>query len=88
MGAVFVRFDKKPSKEAMIEAWANFKGRAQELELPSAPKQFLHYFEEDNCFQKCGNSGLVFQNSMLHIGLTYSVLLGQCCCNCYGSSMP
>ncbi len=51
MGAVFVRFDKKPAKEAMIEAWKNFKGRAQELELPSAPKQFLHYFEEDNCPQ-------------------------------------
>ena len=32
----------------MKEIWANFRGRAQELELPSAPKQFLHYFEEDN----------------------------------------
>ncbi len=51
MGAVFVRFNKKPTKEAMIKAWADFKGRAQELELPSAPKQFLHYFEEDNCPQ-------------------------------------
>lgn len=48
MGAVFVRFDKKPEKEAMIEAWKSFKGRAQELNLPSAPKQFLYYFEEDN----------------------------------------
>ena len=48
MGAVFVRFENKPSKEDMIEMWKNFKGRAQELELPSAPKQFLHYFEEDN----------------------------------------
>ncbi len=48
MGAVFVRFENKPEKEAMIEMWKNFKGRAQELELPSAPKQFLHYFEEDN----------------------------------------
>ncbi len=38
-------------KEAMIKAWADFKGRAQELDLPSAPKQFLHYFEEDNCPQ-------------------------------------
>ena len=45
---VFVRFENKPSKEDMIEMWKNFKGRAQELELPSAPKQFLHYFEEDN----------------------------------------
>ncbi len=48
MGAVFVRFENKPDKETMIDMWKNFKGRAQELELPSAPKQFLHYFEEDN----------------------------------------
>lgn len=48
MGAVFVRFENKPSKEEITEIWKNFKGRAQELELPSAPKQFLHYFEEDN----------------------------------------
>ncbi|SFR84238.1 aspartate-semialdehyde dehydrogenase [Anaeromicropila populeti] len=46
--AVFVSFEKKPSKEAIIEAWKNYKGLPQELELPSAPKQFLHYFEEDN----------------------------------------
>ena len=32
--------------EEIWETWKNFKGRAQELELPSAPKQFLHYFEE------------------------------------------
>ncbi len=48
MGAVFVRFENKPTKNEMIDMWKNFKGRAQELELPSAPKQFLHYFEEDN----------------------------------------
>ncbi len=46
--AVFVRFDKKPSKEEILNAWANFKGVPQELELPSAPKQFIRYFEEDN----------------------------------------
>ena len=46
LGAVFVNFDKKPSKEEMIEIWNSFKGRAQELELPSAPKQFLNYFTE------------------------------------------
>lgn len=46
LGAVFVNFDKKPSKEEMIEIWDNFKGRAQELELPSAPKKFLNYFTE------------------------------------------
>ena len=46
--AVFVSFEKKPTKEQMLKAWAEFKGVPQELELPSAPKQFLHYFEEDN----------------------------------------
>ena len=48
MGAVFVRFENKPSKEEILETWKNFKGRAQELQLPSAPKQFLNYFVEDN----------------------------------------
>ncbi|MDD6022193.1 MAG: aspartate-semialdehyde dehydrogenase [Oscillospiraceae bacterium] len=48
MGAVFVRFESKPSKEDILKKWRDFKGKPQELELPSAPKQFLHYFEEDN----------------------------------------
>ena len=50
MAAVFMSFPegKKPSVEEIRDIWANYKGRAQELELPSAPKQFLHYFEEDN----------------------------------------
>ena len=46
--AVFVKFDKKPTKEEILSAWANFKGEPQELKLPSAPEQFLQYFEEDN----------------------------------------
>ena len=46
--AVFVRFENKPTKEEILDTWKNFSGRAQELNLPSAPKQFLHYFEEDN----------------------------------------
>lgn len=46
--AVFVSFDKKPSKDEILNAWKEFKGVPQELELPSAPKQFLNYFEEDN----------------------------------------
>lgn len=46
--AVFVRFENKPTKEEIIKTWKEFKGRAQELNLPSAPKQFLNYFEEDN----------------------------------------
>ncbi len=48
LGAVYVRFENKPSKEEIIDVWNSFKGRAQELELPSAPKQFLNYFVEDN----------------------------------------
>ena len=50
MGAVFMRFKdgKKPSKEEIIKVWESFSGRAQELDLPSAPKKFLHYFTEDN----------------------------------------
>ena len=46
--AVFVKFDKKPTKEEIIDRWVNFKGLPQELELPSAPKQFIQYMEEDN----------------------------------------
>ena len=48
MAAAFVRFENKPSKEEILNVWKNYKGRAQELELPSSPKQFLNYFEEDN----------------------------------------
>lgn len=46
LGAVFANFENKPTKEEMIEIWDNFKGRAQELDLPSAPKKFLNYFTE------------------------------------------
>lgn len=46
--AVFVTFDKKPTKEEILKVWKEFKGEPQELQLPSAPKQFLNYFEEDN----------------------------------------
>lgn len=46
--AVFVSFEQKPTKEEILKLWADFKGVPQELELPSAPKQFIHYFEDDN----------------------------------------
>ncbi len=46
--AVFVNFEKKPTKEEIIDRWVNFKGLPQELNLPSAPKQFIQYLEEDN----------------------------------------
>ncbi len=46
--AVFVSFKHKPTKEQILDRWKNFKGLPQELDLPSAPKQFITYFEEDN----------------------------------------
>ena len=46
--AVFVKFRKKPTKEQLIEKLVTFKGIPQELDLPSAPKQFIQYLEEDN----------------------------------------
>ena len=46
--AVFVNFEKKPTKEQIIEKWRSFKGVPQELNLPSAPKQFIQYLEEDD----------------------------------------
>ena len=46
--AVFINFEKKPTKEQLIEKLVNFKGFPQEAELPGAPKQFIQYLEEDN----------------------------------------
>lgn len=48
MAAVFFSMEHKISKEEIIQRWTEFKGPAQELELPSAPKQFIHYFTEEN----------------------------------------
>ena len=48
MAAVFVKFRRKPTKEQILDAWKNYKGVPQEYDLPSAPKQFITYFEEDN----------------------------------------
>ena len=46
--AVFVSFARKPEKEEILKLWKEFRGVPQELDLPSAPKQFIHYFAEDN----------------------------------------
>ena len=56
--AVFCSFDRKPSKEEILAAWKEFRGRPQELDLPSAPKQFLHYFEQDDMPQTRLHRGL------------------------------
>lgn len=64
--AVFVSFDKKPSIDEIKACWKSFKGEPQELSLPSAPKQFLHYFEEENRPQaKC--------DRMLENGMAVSI---------------
>ncbi|MBO4902581.1 MAG: aspartate-semialdehyde dehydrogenase [Lachnospiraceae bacterium] len=46
--SVFVRFNKKPTKEQLIEKMVSFSGEPQALSLPSAPKQFIRYMEEEN----------------------------------------
>ncbi len=48
MAAVFFSLEKKASVEEILERWKNFRGPAQELELPSAPRQFIHYYEEND----------------------------------------
>jgi aspartate-semialdehyde dehydrogenase len=48
LATVFVSFKRKPSHEEILQQWRQFRGRPQELELPSAPKQFITYFEEEN----------------------------------------
>ena len=46
--ACFVSFENKPAKECILKAWKEFSGEPQKLALPSAPKQFIHYFEDDD----------------------------------------
>jgi len=47
MAAVFVQFERKPAREEILELWRTFEAKPQALSLPSAPKPFLSYFEED-----------------------------------------
>lgn len=60
--AVFVKFKKKATKEELIDRLVNFRGMPQELDLPSAPKQFIQYLEEDNRPQV--NMDVDFENGM------------------------
>ena len=48
MAAVFVKFENKPTKEQILADWQSYKGKPQTLGLPSAPEQFITYFEEEN----------------------------------------
>ncbi len=47
LAAVFASFERKPAGEEMIELWSGFVGKPQQLQLPSAPRPFLTYFEDD-----------------------------------------
>ena len=47
MAAVFVAFATKPSRDQILSAWKEFGGKPQQLGLPSAPKPFLNYFDDD-----------------------------------------
>lgn len=46
--ACFVKFDEKPTRDEILKAWKEFSGEPQALRLPSAPKQLIHYFENDD----------------------------------------
>jgi aspartate-semialdehyde dehydrogenase len=48
LATVFVTFEHKPSKDEILDCWASFEGKPQQLGLPSAPHPFLKYFTEDN----------------------------------------
>jgi aspartate-semialdehyde dehydrogenase len=89
LATVFVSFENKPSKEEIINRWNQFKGRPQELGLPSAPKQFITYFEEENRPQtkldrdiECGmgiSAGRLREDSMYDfkfVGLSHNTLRG------------
>ena len=48
MAAVYVSFKNKPTKDEILKCWEEFSGEPQKLDLPHAPKQFLHYYTEDD----------------------------------------
>ena len=47
MAAVFVAFEMKPTREQILSAWREYAGKPQRLALPSAPKPFLVYHDDD-----------------------------------------
>jgi aspartate-semialdehyde dehydrogenase len=48
MAAVSVAFERKPTRDQILSAWSEFAGKPQQLALPSAPRPFLHYFEDND----------------------------------------
>ncbi len=48
MAAAFVQFERKPAREEILALWKSFEGKPQKLGLPSAPRPFLAYFEDES----------------------------------------
>jgi aspartate-semialdehyde dehydrogenase len=48
LAAVFVSFDRKPTREQILAAWQSFAGKPQALKLPSAPSPFLRYLDDES----------------------------------------
>ena len=46
--SISVGLEQKPTPEAIIDAWMSFRGRPQELQLPSAPPTPVLYLHEAN----------------------------------------
>lgn len=87
--ACFVSFEHKPTKEEILECWKNFSGEPQKLKLPSAPEQFIQYFDENDRPQAkldrdCGRgmsvcAGRLREDSVFDykfIGLSHNTLRG------------
>jgi aspartate-semialdehyde dehydrogenase len=47
LAAVCISFDRKPTREEIIARWREYSGKPQKLSLPSAPKPFMHYFDDE-----------------------------------------
>jgi aspartate-semialdehyde dehydrogenase len=48
MAAAFVAFERKPSRDQILAEWKGFEAKPQKLGLPSAPKPFLAYLEDES----------------------------------------
>ena len=55
---VQIKFKKKPSKNEIINIWNTFKSLPQDLDLPSAPKKPIYYFDQDSLPQPRLNSNI------------------------------
>ena len=44
--AIFASFEHVPNEHEIKKLWESFEGEPQRLNLPSAPAQFIQYFEE------------------------------------------